>query len=416
MKPIKQVIIAHYTLPPVIGGVESCLGPLAEMFAKNGYLVTLLAGEGNFEGQNIKTSIIPEFSPNNSHIKNLQRIFRLGSLPESYELELQNLQRRIETEIGDIENVIIHNMMTMPFNLTATEAFWNFIENNPKKNFYIWTHDMAWLMDDYKSHLYKRRPWSLLKEALKEVTYISISEFRKRQMSELLNIPRKKIKVIPDVLKYQDFLRFNEDTSKVISSLSIFKKYPVILLPSRIVPRKNLERSIQIIASLRGEFPDILGIITGITDKDNNELLEYSRILFKLIEDNGLEENIVFLSKVFEELDIPHEKNRDVVRDLYFISHLVLVLSTDEGFGLPILEAGAARIPIVLTQIPVFREIAGDSVLYLPLDESVDYNANRLSKFILNKQSKSDILFRRVFCKYNWDTLWDDYLKPIFEQ
>ncbi|MCK4446004.1 MAG: hypothetical protein KAW56_02875, partial [Candidatus Marinimicrobia bacterium] len=106
MKPIKQVIIAHYTLPPVIGGVESCLGPLAEMFAKNGYLVTLLAGEGNFEGQNIKTSIIPEFSPNNSHIKNLQRIFRLGSLPESYELELQNLQRRIETEVGDIENVI----------------------------------------------------------------------------------------------------------------------------------------------------------------------------------------------------------------------------------------------------------------------------------------------------------------------
>jgi len=416
VKQIKQVIITHYTLPPIVGGVESILGPLAEVFANNGYLVTVLAGEGNIEGQNIKTSIIPELSPNNVHVKNQQRVLRLGSLPESYEFRLQNLQRRIETEVGDIDEIIIHNIMTMPFNLAATEAFWNFIDDNPKKKFYIWTHDLAWLMNDYKKHLYRRRPWLLLKKALKNVTYITISEFRRRQMSEILNIPRKKIRVIPNMLKYQDFLKFNVDTSKVISFLSIFQKYPVILIPVRIIPRKNLERSIEIIKSLRNTFPGILGIITGITDNNRIESIEYSQVLYKLIEDNDLEKNIVFLGQIFEELNIPHEKNREIVRDLYFVSHLVLILSTDEGFGLPILEAGAARTPIALTQIPVFREIAGDGVLYLPLDESVDYNSNRLSKFILNKQSKSDILFKRVFSKYNWDILWEDYLKPIFEE
>ncbi len=416
MKQIKQVIIIHYTLPPIVGGVESILGPLAEVFAKNGYLVTVLAGEGNIEEQNIKTSIIPELSPNNVHVKNQQRILRLGSLPESYEFRLQNLQRRIETEVGNINDIIIHNIMTMPFNLAATEAFWNFIEDNPKKNFYIWTHDLAWLMDDYKKHLYRRRPWSLLKKALKNVTYITISEFRRRQMSDLLNVPKKKISVIPNMLKYQDFLKFNMDTSRVISFLSIFQKYPVILLPARIIPRKNLEKGIEIIASLRRTFPDIVGIITGILDKNSKELVEYSQVLYKLIEDNDLEKNIVFLGQTFEELNISHEKNREIVRDLYFVSHLVLILSTDEGFGLPILEAGAARTPIAVSQITVFRETAKDGALYLPTDESPEFNANRLIKFLKENLSKSDLLFKRVFSCYNWETYWQDYLKLIFEE
>ena len=42
----------------------------------------------------------------------------------------------------------------------------------------------------------------------------------------------------------------------------------------------------------------------------------------------------------------------------------------DEGFGLPILEAGIARTPLALSQIPVFREVAKEGALYLPLDES----------------------------------------------
>jgi glycosyltransferase involved in cell wall biosynthesis len=104
------------------------------------------------------------------------------------------------------------------------------------------------------------------------------------------------------------------------------------------------------------------------------------------------------------------------VHDLYFVAHLVLYLSLDEGFGLPILEAGAARTPIAVTQIPVFREIANDGVLYLPTDESPEFNANRLMKFLKENLSKSDLLFKRVFSRYNWQTYWQDYLKPIFEE
>ena len=416
MKSIKQIIIAHYSLPPVVGGVENIIGPQAEMFAKQGYLVTLLSGEGNIEGKNIKTSNITDLNPNSPHIRTIQRILHLGSLPENYEIRLQNLQKKIETQVGDINTIIIHNIMTMPFNLTATEAFWNYIEKNPDKKFYLWTHDLAWLMEDHKNNLYNRRPWILLKSMMPNVQYITISEFRRRQMAELLNIPRKKITVIPNVLKYQDFLNFHHETTQVISHLSLFHRYPFVLIPARQLPRKNIERSIRIISNLRQNFPEILGIVTGKTELENGKLTPYSQYLVDLVREYNLEKSVVFLSDVFAELGISEAKNREVVHDLYFVAHLVLYLSLDEGFGLPILEAGAARTPIAVTQIPVFREVANDGVLYLPTDESPEYNANRLMKFLKENLSKSDLLFKRVFSRYNWQTYWQDYLKPIFEE
>jgi len=416
MKSIKQIIIAHYSLPPVVGGVENIIGPQAEMFAKQDYLVTLLSGEGNIEGKNIKTSNITDLNPNSPHIRSIQRILRLGSLPENYEFRLQNLQKKIETQVGDINTIIIHNIMTMPFNLTATEAFWNYIEKNPDKKFYLWTHDLAWLMEDHKNNLYNRRPWTLLKSALPNVQYITISEFRRRQMAELLNIPRKKITVIPNVLKYQDFLSFHDVTTQIISHLKLFYRYPFVLIPARQLPRKNIERSIRIISNLRQDFPEILGIITGKPEMENGGLTSYSQYLVDLVREYDLEKSVIFLSDIFAELSISEVKNREVVHDLYFVAHLVLYLSLDEGFGLPILEAGAARTPIAVTQIPVFREVAKDGVLYLPTDESPEFNANRLMKFLKENLSKSDLLFKRVFSHYNWQTYWQDYLKSILEE
>lgn len=414
MKSLKQIVIAHYALPPAVGGVESVIGPQAELFAEKGFLVTLLAGEGNIDGNNIQTSIVHDLSPNSTHIRNLQRILKSGSLPESYELRLSNLQKRIETEIGNIDTVIIHNMMTMPFNLTATEAFWNYMEQNRQKHFYVWVHDLAWLMGEHKNYLYNRRPWTLLKKTLPQVTYITVSEFRRRQMAELMNIPRRKIIVIPNTIKYQDFLRFSKVTDHVLNHLSIFHRYPVILLPVRQIPRKNIERSLRIIKTLSATHPEMLGIITGFPVRENGELSAYSRLVSDMVEELGLQSNVVFLSQVFKELGIADEHNRVVVHDLYFVCHLVLYLSLDEGFGMPILEAGAARTPIVLSQIPVFREIANNGAPYLPLDESPEYNANRLVRFLKENQSHSDFLFKRIFSQYNWDDLWETHLKQLF--
>jgi glycosyltransferase involved in cell wall biosynthesis len=49
---------------------------------------------------------------------------------------------------------------------------------------------------------------------------------------------------------------------------------------------------------------------------------------------------------------------------LYAAARGVLVASEAEGFGLPILEAAAHGTPLLLRDLPVFREIAGDGATY----------------------------------------------------
>ncbi|HEY0781301.1 MAG TPA: glycosyltransferase family 1 protein, partial [Thermoanaerobaculia bacterium] len=54
------------------------------------------------------------------------------------------------------------------------------------------------------------------------------------------------------------------------------------------------------------------------------------------------------------------------LRALYRRAALVAVPSLYEGFGLTVAEAMAAGVPLVVSDIPVLREVAGDAALYAP--------------------------------------------------
>ena len=416
MESVKQVVIAHYSLPPVIGGVENMMVPLAELFAQHGYLVNLLAGEGYVEGQNIQTSIIPDFSPNSPHTLNMQRVLQIGSLPENYEFRLQSIQREIETKIGNIETVIIHNILTMPFNLVVTEAFWNYIRKHPEKKFFVWVHDLAWQMEEYQNMLYDKKPWSILKTSLPQVNYITVSEARKRQISDLMGIQKRRITVVPNVLKYADFFRFDAATPELIGAVNWFHNDPIVLIPARIIPRKNLELSIRMIKALQKKFPRILAVITGAFPNTDNIHFEYAQMLRKLIEDSALDSHILLLHDWMERLKIAKERNRHIVRDLYFISDLVLLLSRDEGFGLPILEAGAVRVPLAISRIAAFREVTTEGICSLNLADRLETNVAKLVQLLQEHRSGSSQLFRKIFEKYNWDCLWDHYLCKVLAE
>ena len=54
------------------------------------------------------------------------------------------------------------------------------------------------------------------------------------------------------------------------------------------------------------------------------------------------------------------------LRAEYAEANALVSLSVEEGFGLPVIEAAAARLPLVLSDIPVFREIAGPDAEFVP--------------------------------------------------
>jgi glycosyltransferase involved in cell wall biosynthesis len=55
------------------------------------------------------------------------------------------------------------------------------------------------------------------------------------------------------------------------------------------------------------------------------------------------------------------------LRDCYIFSTALLFASAGEGFGLPIVEAAHFGTPIIASDIPISREIAGQHATYFPL-------------------------------------------------
>jgi glycosyltransferase involved in cell wall biosynthesis len=78
---------------------------------------------------------------------------------------------------------------------------------------------------------------------------------------------------------------------------------------------------------------------------------------------------------------------------LYGNASAVLLPSFYEGFGLPVVEALRAGAPLVLSDIPVLREVAGDAALYAPPDRP-DLWAERIGK-LLAEEGLSEELARR---------------------
>ncbi|MCD6576580.1 MAG: glycosyltransferase family 4 protein [Anaerolineaceae bacterium] len=57
---------------------------------------------------------------------------------------------------------------------------------------------------------------------------------------------------------------------------------------------------------------------------------------------------------------------------LYIDSYCLIFASLDEGFGLPIVEAAHYKVPLLLSDIAIFREIAGDNARYFSLEDEND--------------------------------------------
>ena len=51
-------------------------------------------------------------------------------------------------------------------------------------------------------------------------------------------------------------------------------------------------------------------------------------------------------------------------QDLLATSRALVTSSLDEGFGVPLIEAMAAGTPLVVSDIEIFHEVAGDAALY----------------------------------------------------
>ena len=97
---------------------------------------------------------------------------------------------------------------------------------------------------------------------------------------------------------------------------------------------------------------------------------------------------------------------------LYADADIFVWPSLAESFGHPLIEAMAAGLPIVCSDLPVNRELCADAALYVsPLDSSAW--ARTIRELALNK-GLQDQLIRKTQERIHYFR-WDDHVSRILE-
>lgn len=91
----------------------------------------------------------------------------------------------------------------------------------------------------------------------------------------------------------------------------------------------------------------------------------------------------------------------DAYRALLDGATALVSASRDEGFGLPVLEAMARGTPVVLSDIPAFREVAGDAGLFAPPDDPAAF-ADRVTALDACWEERSAAVRERA-APQTWD-------------
>ncbi len=115
---------------------------------------------------------------------------------------------------------------------------------------------------------------------------------------------------------------------------------PTIALIGRVVPIKDVKTFIRAVSLLRQTLPDLNAYIIGPTDEDR----EYYAECVTLCEMLGLERTITFTGQARVEEYLP-------------LIDVMVLTSISEAQPLVMLEAGAAGIPIVATDVGACREL-----------------------------------------------------------
>ena len=88
--------------------------------------------------------------------------------------------------------------------------------------------------------------------------------------------------------------------------------------------------------------------------------------------------------------------------------------SRQEGFGIPILEAGLARLPIFATDLPPFRESAGPNATLFALAAKPRDVARTIVDTL--QADRAFQLRRRVLKNFTWQRIVTNKILPLLEQ
>jgi len=394
-----KIALVHYTSWPVIGGVESVIRQQARLMARRGHEVAIVCGEGGVFEKRIQPFVIPELNSVGPDIRIAQEEVYNGRPGEVYFRLLDSLQTRLGMLVKRFDCFVVHNMFTMPFNLAATQVLCSLARQTP--GFIAWTHDLAASNPDYSLPHY--RMFDLIRNRQPGVKYITISEARAAEFRALTGTEVDA--TVPNGLDFASTCALSQEVSELVGddlSTSI-----ILFYPTRILPRKNIAFALQIVGALRDIGLKIRLLVTGAPDTHNRLAAEYFAGLKQMAADLDIQPTVSWVNEIF------HVDDRQL-HSLYMAADALLFTSRQEGYGLPLLEAAAHRLPVFCSDIQPLKSIALSGTVLIELREPPRTIAERIRNYF-----EHDPIFKwkkHLLREYSAERLHDEKIEPMFRE
>lgn len=404
-----RIGLLHYTAPPVVGGVEFVLGQHARLLADAGHRVRIIAGRGGPQDPRFEVVRIPLADTRHPAIRTTRASLDAGRVPAAFETLVAEIAAALRSAVADLDVLVAHNVCGLHFNLPLTAALRELVADPGGPGFVAWQHDLAWTATRHAGELHPGHPWDLLRTVWPRTTYVAVSEARRDELARLSGLPMDAIHVVPNGIDLERLLGVHPATRRILEGLGLPGPGPVLLVPVRITPRKNLELAVGVVAELRRSGNDARLIVTGPPDPHASGVSAGVDRLRRAAADAGVAAAVHLLS-----VDRGRRTPSRVVGDLYRVADALLLPSHDEGFGLPVLEAAACRLPVFCADIPTLRELAGDDATYF---DPAAHPAT-VATLVRERLASEPVarLAMRVRREYAWPAIYASRIEPLLEQ
>ena len=230
----------------------------------------------------------------------------------------------------------------------------------------------------------------------------TVSEFSKTEIAKHYGIDQNKIDVVYNGIN--DFVKVCTVEEKLNSKLKYCAGQDYFLHIGSLSPRKNIPTLIKAFAEFKKESASKMKLV--LAGANFWGLAAIHEVIKKL----GIEGEVIFTGRLAdEELAVVLGS----AKALLFVSYY-------EGFGIPLLEAMQAEVPIICSNISALPEIAGDAALLVDPFNSTNIKSAML-KLMSDETLQKDLIQKGSLQKqkFSWDKsanlLWDSILKCVKE-
>lgn len=233
-------------------------------------------------------------------------------------------------------------------------------------------HDLFVLTGDYSSDEFRRRFAGLARSAAERSDLIiAVSEFAASQIRGLLGVEPSRIRVVPHGV--------------LPAAGPGLPRDKIILHVGAIQKRKNIVRLVEAFEQLGAEWRLVLAGSLGFGATE---------ILGRIAE-----------SPRKADIQLPGYVSREQLARLYARASVFAFPSLDEGFGMPVLEAMAAGVPVLTSNRPALAEVSGEAATLVdPADGAAIVSA--LQRLTTDEALRRDLIGRGL--KRAADFTWEN--------